>query len=144
MCKSTVDGKPVGPDRVWPGGLAMSRTIGDYMVTPAAMLLPSSTTPAMCSHTICHMSSLSMLECNVHQPANSQLHDGLCRSCYSGCQTHLNLCFSTGFTRIAFTKLLQPACTLSLSCFGSCPQAFSLYYNYVSCVCQPSRLCMMK
>ncbi|KAL0045273.1 hypothetical protein WJX82_002436 [Trebouxia sp. C0006] len=31
VCKSTVDGKPVGPDRVWPGGLAMSRTIGDYM-----------------------------------------------------------------------------------------------------------------
>ncbi|DBA75361.1 hypothetical protein WJX77_001579 [Trebouxia sp. C0004] len=31
VCKSTVDGKPVGPDRVWPGGLAMSRTIGDHM-----------------------------------------------------------------------------------------------------------------
>ena len=37
VCKSTVDGKPVGPDRVWPGGLAMSRTIGDHMVSPAAM-----------------------------------------------------------------------------------------------------------
>lgn len=24
-----VDGKPVGPQRVWPGGLAMGRTIGD-------------------------------------------------------------------------------------------------------------------
>ena len=47
VCKSTVDGKPVGPDRVWPGGLAMSRTIGDYMVRPAAML-----------HTTCHISSL--------------------------------------------------------------------------------------
>lgn len=32
VCKSTVDGKPVGPERVWPGGLAMSRTIGDHMV----------------------------------------------------------------------------------------------------------------
>jgi hypothetical protein len=29
ISKSTADGKPVGPDRVWPGGLAMSRTIGD-------------------------------------------------------------------------------------------------------------------
>ena len=32
VCRSTVDGKPVGPERVWPGGLAMSRTIGDHMV----------------------------------------------------------------------------------------------------------------
>lgn len=33
VCRSTVDGKPVGPMRVWPGGLAMSRTIGDHMVS---------------------------------------------------------------------------------------------------------------
>ncbi|KAL3143652.1 hypothetical protein ABBQ38_002448 [Trebouxia sp. C0009 RCD-2024] len=31
VCRSTVDGKPVGPVRVWPGGLAMSRTLGDHM-----------------------------------------------------------------------------------------------------------------
>ena len=37
VCRSTVDGKPVGPERVWPGGLAMSRTIGDHMVSPAAL-----------------------------------------------------------------------------------------------------------
>ena len=24
-----VDGRPVGPQRVWPGGLAMGRTLGD-------------------------------------------------------------------------------------------------------------------
>ena len=36
VCRSTVDGKPVGPQRVWPGGLAMSRTIGDFMVRHAA------------------------------------------------------------------------------------------------------------
>ncbi|KAF6254310.1 hypothetical protein COO60DRAFT_1703399 [Scenedesmus sp. NREL 46B-D3] len=29
ISKSTADGVPVGPDRVWPGGLAMSRSIGD-------------------------------------------------------------------------------------------------------------------
>ena len=29
-CQRTqVDGKPVGPQRVWPGGLAMGRTLGD-------------------------------------------------------------------------------------------------------------------
>jgi len=141
VCKSTVDGKPVGPDRVWPGGLAMSRTIGDHMVSPAATLLSASTNPAMCLHTTCHISSLFMFKCNVHQPANSQLLYGLRRS---ACQTHLNLCVSTGFTRIAFMKLLQPSCTLSLSCLGNCPQASSLYYSYLSCVYQPSRLCMMK
>ena len=35
VCRSTVDGKPVGPERVWPGGLAMSRTIGDHRVSPS-------------------------------------------------------------------------------------------------------------
>ena len=30
VAQSEVDGKPVGPLRVWPGGLAMSRTIGDH------------------------------------------------------------------------------------------------------------------
>lgn len=29
VAQSEVDGKPVGPLRVWPGGLAMSRTLGD-------------------------------------------------------------------------------------------------------------------
>lgn len=29
ISKSCVEGVPVGPDRVWPGGLAMSRTLGD-------------------------------------------------------------------------------------------------------------------
>eukprot|EP00879_Flechtneria_rotunda_P029204 GHRR01031486.1.p1 GENE.GHRR01031486.1~~GHRR01031486.1.p1 ORF type:complete len:516 (+),score=198.60 GHRR01031486.1:1276-2823(+) len=29
VAKSSADGVPVGPNRVWPGGLAMSRTIGD-------------------------------------------------------------------------------------------------------------------
>ena len=29
VAPSTLEGKPVGPTRVWPGGLAMSRTIGD-------------------------------------------------------------------------------------------------------------------
>jgi hypothetical protein len=27
--RAQVDGKPVGPQRVWPGGLAMGRTLGD-------------------------------------------------------------------------------------------------------------------
>ena len=30
VAQSEVDGKPVGPLRVWPGGLAMSRTLGDH------------------------------------------------------------------------------------------------------------------
>ena len=30
---STLEGKPCGPLRVWPGGLAMSRTIGDFEVS---------------------------------------------------------------------------------------------------------------
>ena len=30
---STVEGKPCGPLRVWPGGLAMSRTLGDFEVS---------------------------------------------------------------------------------------------------------------
>ena len=29
VCPSSVDGKPVGPIRVWPGGLNMARTLGD-------------------------------------------------------------------------------------------------------------------
>lgn len=133
MCKSTVDGKPVGPDRVWPGGLAMSRTIGDHMVSPAAVLLSASTNPAMCLHTACYISSLFKFKCNVHQPANSQMLYGLYRSRYSACQTHLDLCVSTGSTRIAFMKL-QPSCILSLSCLCNRPQASSLYHNYLSCV----------
>ena len=40
VCRSTVDGKPVGPVRVWPGGLAMSRTIGDHMVRSFASSSP--------------------------------------------------------------------------------------------------------
>jgi len=27
-----LEGKPVGPLRVWPGGLAMSRSLGDHPV----------------------------------------------------------------------------------------------------------------
>jgi serine/threonine protein phosphatase PrpC len=30
VASSTVDGKPAGPIRVWPGGLAMARSIGDF------------------------------------------------------------------------------------------------------------------
>lgn len=32
VSSSAVEGRPVGPLRVWPGGLNMSRTIGDYEV----------------------------------------------------------------------------------------------------------------
>ncbi len=32
VCSSAVEGRPVGPLRVWPGGLAMSRTLGDFEV----------------------------------------------------------------------------------------------------------------
>ncbi len=32
IARSELEGKPVGPLRVWPGGLAMSRTLGDYEV----------------------------------------------------------------------------------------------------------------
>eukprot|EP00891_Asterochloris_glomerata_P001693 jgi/Astpho2/1693/gw1.00032.145.1_t len=32
VARSELEGKPVGPLRVWPGGLAMSRTLGDYEV----------------------------------------------------------------------------------------------------------------
>ena len=59
VCKSTVDGKPVGPERVWPGGLAMSRTIGDYMVSHATM------------HSSCmyFLSPLAALLCMHRQPS---------------------------------------------------------------------------
>lgn len=33
VSQSNLDGKPVGPMRVWPGGLAMSRSIGDHEVS---------------------------------------------------------------------------------------------------------------
>ena len=46
VCKSTVDGKPVGPERVWPGGLAMSRTIGDHMVCETAPCCAHTMRPA--------------------------------------------------------------------------------------------------
>ena len=32
LSSSAVEGRPVGPLRVWPGGLAMSRTLGDAEV----------------------------------------------------------------------------------------------------------------
>jgi hypothetical protein len=48
-----VDGKPVGPQRVWPGGLAMGRTLGDAsagsVVTcepEARQVLPQSKKPS--------------------------------------------------------------------------------------------------
>ena len=34
---TTLEGKAVGPLRVWPGGLAMSRTLGDWEVRFAPM-----------------------------------------------------------------------------------------------------------
>ena len=36
LSSSAVEGRPVGPLRVWPGGLAMSRTLGDAEVSHAA------------------------------------------------------------------------------------------------------------
>eukprot|EP00887_Chlorella_sp_A99_P000204 scaffold13.g204.t1 len=47
VAQATADGVPVGPIRVWPGGLAMSRTIGDY---DAGDLVPSE--PEVCQVTI--------------------------------------------------------------------------------------------
>ena len=32
VASNVLEGKPVGPLRVWPGGLAMSRSLGDYPV----------------------------------------------------------------------------------------------------------------
>ena len=50
VSQSLLDGKPVGPMRVWPGGLAMSRSIGDHEVRPCLLLnsgwLHSCTIPA--------------------------------------------------------------------------------------------------
>lgn len=34
VSSSCLEGRPVGPLRVWPGGLAMSRTLGDHDVRP--------------------------------------------------------------------------------------------------------------
>ena len=36
LSSSAVEGRPVGPLRVWPGGLAMSRTLGDAEVSRTA------------------------------------------------------------------------------------------------------------
>ena len=38
LSSSAVEGRPVGPLRVWPGGLAMSRTLGDNEVWAATSL----------------------------------------------------------------------------------------------------------
>lgn len=35
VAASVLEGKPVGPLRVWPGGLAMSRSLGDHPVRAA-------------------------------------------------------------------------------------------------------------
>lgn len=35
IAASVLEGKPVGPLRVWPGGLAMSRSLGDHPVRAA-------------------------------------------------------------------------------------------------------------
>lgn len=40
IARSTVDSEPVGPLRVWPGGLAMGRTIGDLDAGPAVCAEP--------------------------------------------------------------------------------------------------------
>jgi len=36
VSSSRVEGRPCGPLRVWPGGLAMGRTLGDFDVRPAS------------------------------------------------------------------------------------------------------------
>ena len=36
---TTLEGKAVGPLRVWPGGLAMSRTLGDFEVSTVDTVL---------------------------------------------------------------------------------------------------------
>jgi hypothetical protein len=38
VSSSAVEGRPVGPLRVWPGGLAMSRTLGDFEVRMGGVL----------------------------------------------------------------------------------------------------------
>lgn len=40
VSQSNLDGKPVGPMRVWPGGLAMSRSIGDHEAGEAVISTP--------------------------------------------------------------------------------------------------------
>ena len=35
VAASVLEGKPVGPLRMWPGGLAMSRSLGDHPVRAA-------------------------------------------------------------------------------------------------------------
>ena len=40
VAQSEIEGKPVGPLRVWPGGLAMSRTLGDYEAGPTCTCEP--------------------------------------------------------------------------------------------------------
>ena len=73
VCKSTVDGKPVGPERVWPGGLAMSRTIGDHMVSPATM------------HSSCmyFLSPLAALLCMHKQPSCPTEHVACSKAVYA-------------------------------------------------------------
>lgn len=41
LSSSAVEGRPVGPLRVWPGGLAMSRTLGDAEVSHTACMDPA-------------------------------------------------------------------------------------------------------
>lgn len=45
LSSSAVEGRPVGPLRVWPGGLAMSRTLGDHEVTTFESMLHCAQAP---------------------------------------------------------------------------------------------------
>ena len=53
LSSSAVEGRPVGPLRVWPGGLAMSRTLGDAEVSHhCALISPAIIDLLLCSYLI--------------------------------------------------------------------------------------------
>ena len=80
IARSELEGKPVGPLRVWPGGLAMSRTLGDYEVRLKS-------TPMSWRVLGLHLCMLSTLSCPIWQRRTFFGHG---RACWGGSQAVSN------------------------------------------------------
>ena len=106
LSSSAVEGRPVGPLRVWPGGLAMSRTLGDHEVTTFCVRVT----------TFCVSASL----CRSGAPKVNAV------ACYFCCPPPVQTCI-TG-RALSWHMLCSPRCWYSRSASGStclCAQAGS-------------------
>ena len=104
LSSSAVEGRPVGPLRVWPGGLAMSRTLGDNEVWASmktSAVLEISATPVT--------GELSGCAPALHRSLSPVLHDrGNPQSAWSlrlaGHAVHMHLCNSLLTTQAAASE----------------------------------------